>query len=290
MESKRYDSVRIINPGVGHLVPLLPTQGFVLVLHGKNCEVEYNSHFFVLYRTDRSDTSATFYFVQKFDLSDYQQHGRVHLGEVSALTDSKFGTLYVFLDCNVRDYKHMMIVNPYMNVVKVDPSTLLEIIIFDSRIVGKWDCTIITGEAGLDYHECDYKICVSDVWKWTDLLEDTSIYEHHYLFRCNVAHQLARGVHSAGKIIFDTEEKDGVYRVVNLNVRVRDGQKQKLLSHGSFPVPTTPISHLVFPQGVSHNGKIRKYVPQSRDSLYRQNITFKAKKDSELHSGKVLFF
>jgi len=280
MNKKRYDPVRIIDPGEGHLVPLLPTQGFIIVLHG-NAEIECNSHFFHNHQTDRSEHSTTFHFNQKFDLTDLANGSRVYLGDISILTENKFGSLCVFLESSTVPSFYITVINPNMNIIKIDPSILIKIVIFDNRFSGDWDLTIISGDSGITYQQHDYRKYNADVWRWTTLLNDQSGYEHHYSFKCNTAGlHLDRGTHAAGKIIFDTEEFDGIFKVLNLNVKVKDQNKQKSAISNS----------LMFPKGVNHNGKIRRYTPQPRDSIYRQEIIFKKKNCSDLHSNRVLYF
>jgi hypothetical protein len=253
---------------------LHPNQGFVVTLHGRHADVKCNSHFFHAYRVDRSDDHATFHFHQKFDLSR-RPHTRLHLGEVLVFTENKCGSLCVFLENDTRSI--MTIINPDTNVINVDPNTLLKIVIFDSAFQGKWDHTIISGQSGIKYNFRDYTKYSSNIWNWADLFECRTTFEHHYNFYCPNASHLDKGTHQAGKIVFDTNELDGVFKVLNLNIRIKNKEPKTYTI-----ISPTPVN--------GHAQRVRKYVPQMKDAILRQNITFKKKECSDLHSNKVLYF
>jgi hypothetical protein len=204
----------------------------------------------------------------------------------------------VFLETtNKIKSKLLTVVNPDVSYLKIEPQTLLEVVVFDEKYnVENWDCTVISGETGLKCEQFDYQRFdpFQHKWSWQELNQfcfaypraglfihkEIPLFEHHYWFRFDRASivnmpNLSPGAYSAGKIIVDTE--DSKYHVLNLNVRIKGSNRNKLLEG------YRSTKHaLIFPPSQRRN------VP--KDSIYKQNISFKKKDDSELHSHKVVYF
>ena len=298
--TKSYEPVRVANPSEGHLLPLLPNQDFVLVLDDPNPEVEYNSKFFELSKTEFRKDSTVFSFTQKYNLDSWSRISRTYLGEVSVLTNSYFGSLCVFLETfNVQKSRLMTVINPFSNYVKVDPQSLLEVVVFDEKSQKEnWGCTIISGDSGLKYEMFEYKKFdpFQTEIKWEEMNsfcfsypramqicqprsaggEMVPFYEHHFWFRIDrssissIPH-MSPGIYPAGKIILDSE--DDIYRFLNLNVRVKNKSKLKLLDfRGTVFTPPTIR---------------RRHMP--KDSIFKQNIYLRKKSDTDLHSHRVIY-
>jgi len=296
--SKKYSPIRISDPHEGHTVPLLPTQNFSLYLSGDRTEVEFDSPFFeLLDSTSRHDVTI-YNFAQKYDLSYWSRVSKVFLGEVVTLSQTHMGSLCVFLSAaDESRSNYTTVVNPEINFVKLEATTILEVVVYDKDYLGRWDCAIISGEQGLKYEQLEYRqidprpgqhrIVCNDPYVTlprADLFdEQPPMREHHYWFRLDTASMMSAvylptGTYATGKIVFDFGDK---FKVLNTAINIRANKKKIFEKTGSMTI--------VMPEQNMQN-RIRKYIPQMRDSLYRAEICFKKKECDELHSERVVYF
>jgi hypothetical protein len=306
---KRYSPIRICDPHEGHTVPLLPNQGFSICLTGDKTQVEHNSPFFELSDTIYKNDTTTFNFVQKHDLTTWSRISRVFLGEVVTLAATA-GSVCVFLESSNQDKSNFVtVINPHVNFIKVDATTVLELVIYDTNFFGTWECTVISGDHGIKYEQLEYRqldprpgrsLCYDpsdsySLYPRSNLFGDVPLREHHYWFRVDYASMVSAaylpgGLYSAGKIIFDSG--CNVFKVLNPQINIREKNKTKLFGLGKQR-PAAGSMTILLPQPQQECGlanRIRKYIPQTRDSIFKQDIVLKKKECHDLDSHRVVYF
>jgi len=255
MASRPYSPIRIKNPTEGHLVPLLPNQDFVLIVDDPTAEVDINSNFFYLGHTESYTGFKSWHFRQKYNLDSWSYFSRTFLGVVSVLTDTYTGSLCVYLEAkNKVNISSLTAVNPHENFIKVTPSMLVEVVVFDEKATSdSWKFTTIPGKQGLKYELFDYKSLNLQDYDWTNAaiqrgdriipelcfsyprqtipgIENTNLLlEHHFWFRLNRESwaemiELDPGSYSAGKIIVHNSSPDdtrAIFKSLKLDVNVK---------------------------------------------------------------------
>ncbi len=305
MAAKKYAPVRISNPGEGHLVPLLPTQGFIIGLSGDNPEIEYSSSFFELDSKEIVGNATFYHFSQKYDLGLWSRISRVFLGEIMVLSGTSMGSLCVVLDSLNRSKSSLLtVINPQVNNIKVDASHLLEIVIYDEEYSDAWDCQVMSGYSGLKYEQVQYKKVDSQQFSfsWNEVDKLYFSYprsclcgpspipvEHHYFFRFDYPSittiaNMSSGTYTGGKIVFEASDN---FKILNINLNIRDKTKSKLFG-ASRIINTRKVSdmNLFIPTEMKNN---KKRVPKN-PSLMKNNIFLRPKTDTELDGDRVIYF
>lgn len=152
MKIKKYNPVKVIDPfSDGHAVRLQPCQSFQLVLsvsYGEVYEVDINSEYLVLEKIEYEHHNSTgtkrevYHISQKYNLAKWSVISNVFLGNViinRKTADKSVGyQVCVYLNCsNENKNKVLTVINPNNNLVKIEPSTLVEIVIF-GKDAGRW--------------------------------------------------------------------------------------------------------------------------------------------------------
>lgn len=290
MRSKSYAPVQIQNPSEGHLVPLKPNQNFVLILKGRDPEVEFNSSFFRLYKKEYTSINGAFktlfHFAQIYDLTEQSAYSQIYLGEVEVLVDNRYANLHVFVECTNKSLDLLTVVNPDANFVKINASTTLKIIISDEKYNNKWDCDIISGDNGIRYQQVT-EACYRPPKFGVPDFSNQFINEWHYWFRLDdsEASDLEYGIHPAGKIVFHSDEYN-TFKVLNLNLRVK--YKQKIL-HNNKPAIIYPSERPYQQQVIQSKNKVYAYSPHKKGT-FKKEISLVKKLDCSLDSANVCWW
>src|SRR5690606_13089069 len=158
IRTKRYSPVLVKNPTSElHLVRLKPRQDFVLRVDDwfGIVDMTWTSEYFTL--ADEQDLgfgAKNYTFKQKFDLSHWSKVSNVYLGEVILIGEQVCCSLCVILDSNNHQKSFLTtVINPIAAEIKLEPSHILEVVLFDSKLGedASWDVEIIrNGDIG--YH------------------------------------------------------------------------------------------------------------------------------------------
>jgi len=293
MAVKNYFPVKITNPGDGHIVPLFPNQSFIVTLTGKNPELSYESKFFELVETKKTNNNTSFVFEQTFNLDCWHGFSKVFLGEVVVMSENSLGSLCVMLDVPKSHCtsNRVTIINPDSSVVKIDSNDLIEVVIYDDFLNAeicneKWKYHIISGDSGVIYESIGYfeipigsycqimplfnvDNCFFHHHARSSLTDEAICKEHHYWFKC-VSQNYKVGTYSGGKLIFESE--NNVYKILNITVNSKPNKYRLFNVDDLDDVEDGKL----FP---TH----RNLIPYSRDSLLRHNITLQLKSNTELY-------
>lgn len=152
MKLKKYNPVKVVDPFTdGHAVRLQSCQAFQLILTKNSNEfydVELNSEYLIIEKIERvfnNGIEKEIYFIsQKYDLSSWAKISNVFLGNVIVSRKQQTESvpvgyqICVYLNCvNESKQKVVTVINPNNHLIKIEPSSLLEIVIF-GKDAGRW--------------------------------------------------------------------------------------------------------------------------------------------------------
>lgn len=307
--AKKHCDVKIFDPGKEHIIPILPSQNFSVFLSGPTPRVRCASPFFQLTSTSIHEKYTVFHFKQTKDLSVWSRVSKVFLGEIfftrvdtcGPAPVEQSGNLLVYLNAT-RQTDLITVINPDQANLKVFPSSIIEVVVYDYHYSSSWDITTILGFDGLKFEMvASEKIDPTTspfTWNQSDsnytcyprspmLTSALPVFEHHYWFKLDRAciHKiihLPNGTYGAGKILFDTKEDEIDFKILNVILSVRGSKNHKTDNWLTETPPLAQKMRVLKPN-------IGQTPGRPKNTLLVQNIMLDKKADCELDSQNILY-